>query len=29
MKKLKSWGKVHEVIDGFAASLKDKTFVAV
>jgi glutathione S-transferase len=29
MKSLKSWGKVHEVIDGFAASLKDKSFVGV
>ena len=29
MKKLKSWPKVHEVIDGFAASLKDKSFVGV
>jgi len=29
MKALKSWAKVHEVIDGFAASLKDKSFVAV
>ena len=29
MKALKSWGKVHEVFHGFAASLKDKTFEAV
>ena len=29
MKALKSWSKVHEVIDGFAASLKDKSFVAI
>lgn len=29
MKALKSWHKVHEAIDGFAASLKDKSFVAV
>jgi glutathione S-transferase len=29
VKALKSWGKVHEVIDGFAASLKDKSFVGV
>jgi len=29
MKALKSWAKVHEVIDGFAASLKDKPFVAI
>ena len=29
MKKLKNWGKVHEVINGFAASLKDKSFVAL
>jgi len=29
MKALKSWPKVHEVIDGFAGSLKDKSFVAV
>ena len=29
MKALKSWPKVHEVIDGFAASLKDKSFVAI
>ena len=29
MKALKSWSKVHEVIDGFAGSLKDKSFVAV
>ncbi|OFZ89540.1 MAG: glutathione S-transferase [Betaproteobacteria bacterium RBG_16_66_20] len=29
MKALKGWPKVHEVIDGFAASLKDKSFVAV
>ena len=29
MKALKSWAKVHEVIEGFAASLKDKSFVAV
>jgi glutathione S-transferase len=29
MKALKSWAKVHEVIDGFAASLKDKSFVAI
>ena len=28
MRKLKSWAKVHEVIDGYAASLKDKSFVA-
>jgi glutathione S-transferase len=29
MKALKSWAKVHEAIDGFAASLKGKAFVAV
>jgi glutathione S-transferase len=29
MKALKSWPKVHEAIDGFAASLKDKSFVTV
>jgi glutathione S-transferase len=29
MKALKSWAKVHEAIDGFAASLKDKSFVAI
>ena len=29
MKALKSWAKVHEAIDGFAASLKGKPFVAV
>jgi len=29
MKALKSWGKVHEIFHGFAASLKDKTFEAV
>jgi glutathione S-transferase len=29
MKGLKSWGKVHEVFYGFAASLKDKAFEAV
>jgi len=29
MKALKSWPKVHEVIEGFAGSLKDKSFVAV
>ncbi|MGB5352490.1 MAG: glutathione S-transferase family protein [Woeseia sp.] len=29
MKALKSWPKVHEAFDGFAASLKDKQFVAV
>ena len=29
MKALKSWPKVHEAIDGFAASLKDKAFVTI
>lgn len=29
MKALKSWGKVHEVADGFVASLKDQQFVAI
>jgi len=29
MKALKSWAKVHEAADGFAASLKGKPFVAV
>ncbi|MDX1374887.1 MAG: glutathione S-transferase family protein [Burkholderiales bacterium] len=29
MKALKSWPKVHEVISGFAASVKDQPFVAV
>ena len=29
MKALKSWPKVHETIDGLAASLKDKSFVAI
>lgn len=29
MKALKHWPKVHEAIEGFAASLKDKPFVAV
>jgi glutathione S-transferase len=29
MRALKSWPKVHEAIDGFTASLKDKSFVAI
>jgi glutathione S-transferase len=29
MKALKSWPKVHEVIEGFAASVKEQPFVAV
>jgi glutathione S-transferase len=29
MKALKSWAKVHEVFNGFAASLKDTPFVAI
>jgi len=29
MQALKSWSKVHEAIDGFAASLKDKSFVTI
>jgi glutathione S-transferase len=29
MKGLKHWTRVHEVIDGFAASLKEQSFVAV
>jgi glutathione S-transferase len=29
MKALKTWPKVHETVDGFAASLKDKQFVAI
>ena len=29
MKKLKSWGKVFEAIDGYAASMKDRTFETV
>ena len=29
MKALKSWPKVHEVIEGFTASVKDQPFVAV
>ena len=29
MKALKCWPKVHEVVDGFAASLKGKSFVAI
>lgn len=29
MKALKSWSRVHEVADGFAASLKDKEFVSI
>ena len=29
MKALPSWRKVHETIDGFAASLKDKSFVTI
>ncbi len=29
MKALERWPKVHEVIDGFAASLRDKAFVAI
>ncbi len=29
MKTLKHWTKVHEVVDGFAASLKGKQFVAI
>ena len=29
MKALKNWPKAHEAIDGFAASLKDKTFVTI
>jgi glutathione S-transferase len=29
MKALPSWSKVHEAVDGFAASLKDKPFVAL
>ena len=29
MRALPSWKKVHEVIDGFAASLRDKKFVTI
>jgi hypothetical protein len=29
MKALKSWAKVHEVFNGFAASLQDTPFVAI
>ena len=29
MKALKNWGKVHEAINGFAASLKGKSFATV
>jgi glutathione S-transferase len=29
MRGLKTWAKVHEVADGFAASLKDQPFVAI
>ena len=29
MKALKSWKKVNEAIDGYAASMKDKTFVTI
>ncbi len=29
MKALKHWAKVHEVADGFAASLRDKQFVSI
>jgi glutathione S-transferase len=29
MKALKSWSAVHEVVDGFSASLKDKQFVSI
>ena len=29
MRKLKPWAKVHETIDGFAASLKGQSFVAL
>ena len=29
MKRLKSWGKVNEVIDGYAASLKDSKFATL
>jgi glutathione S-transferase len=29
MKSLKCWAQVHETIDGFAGSLKDKAFVAI
>jgi len=29
MKALKSWPKVHEAIDGFAASLRNESFVAI
>ncbi|SMF38278.1 glutathione S-transferase family protein [Pseudogulbenkiania subflava] len=29
MKALPSWGKVHEVVEGFKASLKDQPFVSI
>jgi hypothetical protein len=29
MKALKHWAKVHEVFDGYAASLKDNAFVSL
>jgi glutathione S-transferase len=29
MKGLKSWAKVHEVSDGFVASIKDTTFITI
>lgn len=29
MKGLKSWPKVHEAVDGFAASIKGQSFVAL
>jgi len=29
MKGLKSWAKVHEAVDGFAATLKGQSFVSL
>ena len=29
MKALRNWSKVHEAIEGFGASLKDKSFIAI
>lgn len=29
MKRLPSWARVHEVVEGYAATLKDKTFVTI
>jgi len=29
MKGLKNWAKVHEISDGFAASIKDTAFITL